>query len=62
MFFDTGVNRRSDNKIGSNWVTHVGIYMGNGKFRQSGSKGVTTQDLAAYSKRVKFLGARRFMK
>lgn len=43
-------------------ASHVGVYIGNGKMRHAGSKGVTEVSLATYSPSSKavLLGARRF--
>ena len=46
-------------KIGSRYITHVGIYLGNGKFFHASSKGVMVSDLAEkYYQRCFFSGGR----
>lgn len=62
IFWDTGANYRSDNKVDGGHISHVGIYMGDGKMRhQSSSKGKTsTVSLDSYRKSAKLMGARRY--
>lgn len=69
VFFDTGANHRADNRIkdgvGNTYhVSHVGVYLGDGKMmHQSSSKGKTvTVDFERYRQGAKFLGARRYEK
>lgn len=53
VFFATGSNKKK--------VTHVGVYIGNGKFTHaSSSKGVTTTAMSNSYWKPKYLGAKRF--
>ena len=65
VFFQTQGNRTDRNKLKSGYhVSHVGVYIGEGKFvHESSSKGYTTSHLAEYSKYRghRYLGARRFI-
>lgn len=47
-------------KYGDGYITHVGVYIGNGRFAHScGSKGVTISSLNKHYYRVRYKGAKR---
>lgn len=64
VFFDTGANRRKDNKIGDNrWVTHVAIVTADGRIvHATSSRGTRVETIDEFLKRApraRLLGIRR---
>lgn len=65
VFFDTDdeltdAQRANPSLLPRNYrVSHVGMYIGNGKFYQASGKGVNEGDLATWKRLYRFLGFRR---